>query len=288
MQKKEIIGESDSFDYKTLASIESENNNIVLSAVFSEAYNNVITMVDKSSHFVNNDRYLVDEYMIERLKIHDEKAVDIFIDSFAKISDKIKHLFNMYNKENIIIMTKKHSDSTKMAKDNIDANNRDLLGFSFVNDSLDRTFLNADIIPDDLTENFNEYEAFSRQEYYVNLMAETLCYEAIHALGNPDDYFYHRTDNAGKLQQVEDAIEYIEYFILTGQAFNERFNYICELYFMSNPVYNGFNIDSLMKPPVFHQLFLKDSYLSSVIFINNPDTLSLLIRDFSRDHILLL
>ncbi|MCW2486088.1 hypothetical protein J5069_09295 [Candidatus Symbiopectobacterium sp. NZEC127] len=284
---KEIINRPDSFDYITLASIENEKSDVILSAIFNEAYSNAIEMVDKSSRFVKSDRYLADEYIIERLKISDKRVIDIFIDSFTKISGRINQLFSMHNKENIILIVRNKNHPIASDKKNIDVN-RNVLGFSFINDPLDRVFLNTDIIPDDLTMNASDYEGFSQQEYYVNLMSGTLCHEAIHALGNPDDYFYHRIDENGKLQQVEDAIDRIEYFILTGNAFNDRFVYLCKSYFMSNPIYAGVNIESLMKPAVFHQLFVRDNYLRAIVLLNNPDTLTLLIRDFARDHVLLL
>ncbi|MFT8211094.1 MAG: hypothetical protein ACMZI0_11840 [Symbiopectobacterium sp.] len=160
--------------------------------------------------------------------------------------------------------------------------NSNVLGFSYVNDPLDRIFINAEFIPDDFSPDEREYEGYAQQQYYVNLIADTMRHEAIHALGSPDDYFYLRVDTEGNLEDVESSIARIEYHILTGNMLSEKFVYLCKTYFMTNPVYKAYNIESLLIPSTLYQIFKRDDYLRMIFLINNPDTLSLIIRDLAK------
>lgn len=63
-----------------------------------------------------------------------------------------------------------------------------------------------------------------------------------------------------------------------------RFSYLCNLYFMSNPVYKDFTLDSLLKPHNLERIFQFDDYFKGILLINNPDTVSQIISDLAKNN----
>lgn len=65
-----------------------------------------------------------------------------------------------------------------------------------------------------------------------------------------------------------------------------KFEYLSKLYFMSNPLYKNFSIVRLSQPAILKEIFQNDSFFRAIVLLNNPDTISLLIRELANSALL--
>jgi len=63
---------------------------------------------------------------------------------------------------------------------------------------------------------------------------------------------------------------------------DSKFEHLSKIYFMSNPLYKGFSIHSLSQPNILKEIFRDDAYFRAIVLLNNPDTISLLIRELAN------
>lgn len=78
---------------------------------------------------------------------------------------------------------------------------------------------------------------------------------------------------------IENTLIRTEIALRRGWGVNDAFINMCTLYFMSNPVYQNFELNSLLKPEALSLLFQYDDYLLALILVNNPDTITVIIND---------
>jgi len=117
--------------------------------------------------------------------------------------------------------------------------------------------------------------------YFTNQVADTLLHEAVHALGSREDYMYLPSNNEGKINKIEYSIESMKEERYWRLKDNKRLGYLSKIYFMSNPLYNEFTTSSLCKLDIIRSIFLDDSFFRAIVLLNNPDTISLLIREIA-------
>jgi len=169
-------------------------------------------------------------------------------------------------------------------------------GFTIMNDPLDRMFINTATIkdfPEEMTDQVNHenlnVEGFSQPEpptsnsiYFINFIADTMIHEAIHVMGSTEDFLYLGIQDNGLFDDISQSITTISNAIAEKHMPGGILEKLFKSYFLRNPLYEGFTLESLIEPEFLRSIFEKDSYFRAIVFLNNPDTISLLIREMSN------
>ncbi|MBS0849643.1 hypothetical protein [Citrobacter sp. JGM124] len=288
-----MITAPDSLDIKNLQNLEDSHTYPVVGDICSKAFTQALKYIKDATATIEESSEKLDSYIINILKISDEKARNIFISSLKKKLHRMTFIFDDNNKENIIIITRKNSVDKN--KETLSSEGKNTLGFSILNDPLDRIFINTAVIADiheespaTKTKDFLEVPSIPQPEtprrnrvFFTNLIAETMLHEAIHALGSPEDYLYLNVNEEGRIDNVDDSIKHIETSITEGGMDRIKFEYLSKIYFQSNPLYKGLTSTSLKKPEILKDIFRDDGFFRSIVLLNNPDTISLLIRELA-------
>lgn len=277
-----------------LSTLESTKNNPTIQDICSQAFKKTIFNIRYAAAALVNSEKNVDNYILNVLKITDFRARKIFINSLKSKLERMWMIFDEDNKDNIIIMFKKVTE--EKSQEILSEEGKNTLGFTVLNDPLDRIFINTAVIADSFEsvavqthKNIMETAAIPQPDtpkrnriFFINLISETMLHEAVHALGSPEDYLYLHINRDGYIESTRDSIHNIEHAILEGEMNNIKFEYLSKLYFMSNPLYKDYTITSLIKPKILHRIFQEDSFFRAIVLLNNPDTISLLIREFAN------
>ncbi|MCW2488046.1 hypothetical protein J5069_19270 [Candidatus Symbiopectobacterium sp. NZEC127] len=285
--KDRYFGEEGEFDFKSLPQLAAERSSSIIYDIYSESFNNAVKHLNDAVSVIKNERHFFESYVSDRIQIKDKKASKFFIDSLLKKLKRMTFILDEKNNENIILLIKNKSKEASVIQPET-IKKGTVLGLSDTGDPLDRIFINTAILPEGFNPSVNEFQGFQEKEKYINLATSTMLHEAVHAIGLPEDYIYLSVKETGEFVSIERSLAQIKYAIANDIMDNEKFSYLCNLYFMSNPVYKDFSLESLMKPGNLQRLFQIDDYFKGILLINNPDTVSQIISDVAKKNNVLL
>ena len=289
-----IVDVMDFFDINNLQDLKKTNTHPVLEDICSNAFKKTINNIKDAISIIENSREKLNYYITNVLGISDARARDIFVMSLKSKLERMGIIFNEEHQDNIIIIAKKNSPEGQSGI--LSQSGETMIGFAIENDALDRIFINMAMITDfskeevSLPDNHHlEVEKIPQPNtprrnrlYFINMIADTMLHEAIHVLGSPEDYLYLNTNKKGLLDNISKAIKKIESSIADNKMNDSKFEHLSKIYFMSNPLYKGFSIHSLSQPNILKEIFRDDAYFRAIVLLNNPDTISLLIRELAN------
>ncbi|QZN95542.1 hypothetical protein [Symbiopectobacterium purcellii] len=280
---KLFFGEESEFDLKSLSQLKEEKASSVIYDIYNEAFNNAVKHLNDAVSVINDEQGIFESYISDRIQMKDKDALRFFIDSLLNKLKRMTSILDGDNNENIILLIKNKSKAETVMQP--EAINKDtIFGLTSIGDPLDRMFINTAIVPEDLNPSNNNFQTFQDREKYINLATGTMLHEAVHAIGLPEDYIYLNVEDTGGFVSIEQSLAQIKYAIENNFMEKEHFNYLCHLYFLSNPVYKDLSLESLMKPSNLKRLFQLDDYFKGVLLINNPDTVSQIISDIAKNN----
>ena len=276
-----------------LQQIKNTKINPVIEDICNHAFKKTLGHINDALTTIEISKEKLNDYIVNVLGISDSRAGDIFMVSLKSKLERMKMIFNKDSKENIIIITKKKSEEINRI---IFTDKEEItLGFTILNDPLDRIFINTAMI-NDFPKETQGQDGTGKEDniqypqpptprrnriFFINLIADTMLHEAVHILGSPEDYLYLSIDSEGKINNIDKSIKQIEDSIAHRKMNTLKFEYLSKLYFMSNPLYQDFTIDSLNRPEALKEIFRTDSFFRAIVLLNNPDTISLLIRELA-------
>ncbi|MCW2478231.1 hypothetical protein [Candidatus Symbiopectobacterium sp. NZEC135] len=273
------IDDVGSSDFKRFSEIADENIGSsrlrVKLSIFEDALhkaskelNNVILEMNKSDSKFNS-------YFYQNTKINNNTLINFFKYTLIKKLKRMNFILDEKNKDNIIFIVNKFI--SKGITPGM------TLGFSYTGDPLDRIFINSAVIPDDFNPNLSSLTDFQNREKYINSISNTMLHESVHATGVPFDFFYINTNESLDYVSLEDSLQQIENVISSKTlTTNSDFIYLCKLYFASNPIYNKYHFKSLITPDNLAHIFKNDDYFKLILLLNNPDSISHIIRDYAK------
>lgn len=296
--KKEIDkllapGSVNHLEIDNLQHIETSELHPVIADICSNAFKKNIKNINEAISKIENSKGKIDYYVQHVLGISEPNARGIFIRSLKRKLEMMNMIFDENDKKNIIIIFKKNSEEkNKML---LSKQGTSVLGFVILHDPLDRVFINMAMMDDFSSEvigqgsrvDFDNPEFIQpdtpkrNRLYFINLIADTMLHEAVHALGCTEDYLYLHKDSEGHLDNIDNSIQQIENAIRHDKMKKSKFEYLSKLYFMNNPLYNGLTLNSINRPEALTEIFREDSFFRAIILLNNPDTIILLIRELA-------
>lgn len=281
-------------DYTTdMIGVDSSNNKLIsidaisqeikskhIEEIYDTAFRRAFSTLQNAISRVKSNSSIMYEYLINRLSITDVRARFFFIDGFKKKLHRMSLVLNENDMSNIMILTgNKNNPISETAFFTLP--DHTILGYTPCDDPLDRIILNSLNIPHDYDPTIHQEQGNRQQEYFINIFSETILHESVHATGQPEDYIYIANDITGRLVPIEEALNDIETTIGSGQI-NESFTYLSKIYFSINPVYYKYNIDDLIRPQNLRRIYSTDNYFKTLLLLNNPDTLTIIIKDFAQ------
>ncbi|MCW2477622.1 hypothetical protein J5224_00635 [Candidatus Symbiopectobacterium sp. NZEC135] len=252
-------------------------------SIFNHAFEKTIMKIERVYASIKTRRALVDGYVLSKLRINFSGARELFIDVLSSKLKRMEGVFDLNDKSNIILVMGKNKDNIPM-NGQLSGEKDNIVGFSYIHDPLDRIYIKTDSFSRDRTSTFAGWEKVRDLEKKAEHLSNIMCHESVHALGTPEDYFYHNTIDDGKYDMIENTLIRTEIALRQGRGVNDTFINMCTLYFMSNPVYQTFELNSLLKPEALSLLFQYDDYLRALILVNNPDTITVIINDLAKLH----
>lgn len=287
-----IILSINDLEMNNLNTFQENKKYPVIEDICNQAFKKTIRYIKDATTTIESSKDKLDNYILNVLKISDVKARENFINSLKNKLQRMHFIFDENNKENIIILARKHPENENILSEE----GKNMLGFTILHDPLDRIFINTAVIADIYGHTISQKNNKGLLEgqgipqpdtpkrnrvYFTNLISETMLHEAVHALGSPEDYLYLYIDTEGHIDNISDSISHIEEAITEGAMDRIKFEFLTKIYFMSNPLYKDFSIRSLNKPEILKDIFRDDSFFRAIILLNNPDTISLLIRELA-------
>lgn len=280
------INQIKNYNINSLHALEEEKTHPVIEDICNSAFKKTINHIDDAIKNIESSKEELNSYINDVLEISDPRAKDNFITSLKIKLERMKMIFDEKHKENIIIISKKKPEEQHVEQLSNDKDT--ILGFTILNDPLDRIFINTAMIADFPSEGSNP-KIFPQPDtpirnrlFFINLIADTMLHEAVHALGSPEDYLYLNVNEKGQIDDIRASIKKIEIAISRGKMSEMAFEYLSKLYFMSNPLYKNFSIESINNPKIMREIFRADSFFRAIVLLNNPDTISLLIRELAN------
>ncbi len=255
----------------TLGSAMGKEEFNTITDVCTTALKNAVSTLKLSS---SKKESKIRSYIINNVGVSGKKVVDFFFETLRKKIERIGTVLNERSSENVIL-------AVRDAREHVNINVGAIAGVTMPGDPLDRIILNAFIIPEHFSTIYHRIENVDTKEYYINLMKDTMIHEAAHATGDKHDYAYIKIDDFGRLTTIENAIVEIEMKIMRN-AMDKKFIDLSKIYFSSHPAYREFSIDNLAKTYNLRHIFRKDPYLKGLLLLNNPDTLTIMIREISK------
>lgn len=280
--KEKCFGEGVGVDFKSLSQINEEGASSIVYDIHNAAFKKSVKQLNEAISVISEKRHFVEYYTSYNIQIKNKNAAEFFIDSLQKKLKRMTFILDEKNNENIILLIKNKSNKADAAQDKT-LTQGTILGLTDSADPLDRIFINTAIIQEGFNPSINEFRGFQQKGKYINLVTSTMLHEAVHAIGIPEDYIYINVEETGEFVSIENAIDQIKYAIMNDSMVDEKFSYLCSLYFMSNPVYKDFSLESLMKPYNLERIFQFDDYFKGLLLINNPDTVSQIITDMAKN-----
>lgn len=273
---------SEDYDGANLLSLESISHGFQpahIPNIFNSAFNRALTELSKATLAVTSLTASMHEYIKNTLSISDMRARSFLIEALRIKLKRMSIILDENDKNNIMILIG-NNKSPSINKDFISIPDGLSVGYTLADDPLDRLILNALFIPDNFDPNVNPELGSKQEEYFINIAKETMLHEAVHATGATADYIYIGSDDIGRLEPIEDALARIEWTIGKGRM-REEFIYLSKIYFSHNPVYHQYRIENLMLPKNLQQIYIQDDFFKTLLVLNNPDTLAILVRDIA-------
>lgn len=230
-----------------------------------------------------------DEYLRYKLKITNSDAQDIFTQSLIQIIERMQTFFNPKDKSNIIIYLRNNFKSEKATgwdcavpkPQNISLADGAVLGFVFLQDPLDRIFINGDIFPlcFDATKQTEVVDISS----YENIIIDIMNRQALQIVnGSPDIDRMYTVYNGRRLDEsIEFFINQIGSDILSEYYRNEVVITQLNNYFTTNLFYTKYSLSSLLQQKNLAEIFTHDDYVKSLFILYNQDALNAIIRDLA-------
>lgn len=260
-----------SLKINSLKDIMDSNVPFVIKDICNQAFEKTITNINDAITTMKNLRESVNNYLTHTLKISDPGARNKFYINLEKQLDRMKMIFDENNKEHIMIISKIRQSNINTEV--LSKKGKTTLGFNLSHDPLDRIYINTAMIND-----FSENDRL----FNINMISDTMLHEAVHALGMTEDYVYLPTNRDGHISEISTSTAEIEDSIAWGYTESINLEYLSRLYFLKHPLYNKYSITSLVKASNLLNIFRNDPYYRSIILINNPDTISVIIRELAQ------
>ncbi|WP_300000486.1 hypothetical protein [uncultured Cedecea sp.] len=260
-----------SLKINSLKDIVNSNVPFVIKDICDQAFKKTIYNINEAIITMKHSSRSVNNYITHALKISDNKAREKFFVNLEKQLEMMKMIFDEKHKESIMIISKVRQKN--IATEVLSDKGKATLGFNLAHDPLDRIYINTAMMND-----FSETSRLS----YINMISDTMLHEAVHALGKTEDYVYLPISEDGHISEISTSIAEIEESIAWEYTENMNIEYLSRLFFLNHPLYNKFSISSLVKASNLLNIFRNDPYYRSIIFLNNPDTISVIVRELAQ------
>lgn len=281
LNKESYLDNPADYEFKSMSSIYESSRYSNILGLFNEGFSKAKYNIKKAHDCINENNNLANEYVSSRLGVSSPKARELFLNT---LSDKLKRMdvvLDENDKSNIIlVMNDKNNNIPISVLKSSDKYN--IVGFSHANDPLDRVYIKTDRFIPKNSNAMPGWQISRRFDINSKVLSNIICHESVHALGTPEDYFYHHSGETGELEIIDDTLARIGIYLWRNKNIRPEFHDMCKLYFMSNPVYKTYDLESLIKPEVLNLLFQYDDYLRALILVNNPDTITVIINDLSN------
>ena len=269
------------YEFKSMSSIYENSRYSNVLELFNEGFSKAKYNIKKAHDYINENNSLASEYVSSELRISSPKAQALFLKT---LSDKLKRMnvvLDESDKSNIVLVMNNKKDNIPISE--LQSSDKyGIIGFAHSSDPLDRVYIKTDMFMPKNSNAMASWEKIRAFEINSKILSNTICHESVHALGTPEDYFYHHSVETGELEIIGDTLARIGVYLRRNKNINSEFYKMCSLYFMSNPVYKSYDLNSLLKPEVLSLLFQFDDYLRALILVNNPDTITVIVNDLSK------
>ncbi|TKI04588.1 hypothetical protein [Martelella alba] len=275
------------FTYKLSSLLEAKGNS---------DYSNFIDIIDVSINLARNNikasienlkhnRLRVELFITRKLALVNNHALAFFLDIFLEKLKRVSLFFENPH-ENIFLVSKQTNEQSIVRMEShiwqdpvkfIEKRGQSVLGFTMIGDPLDRIFLNTELFQNGFS--MNNYQDFTRKDFFISLITDTLCHEAAHAVNSGYDLIYLPVNKRGSIMELDESIDFITRSIHSNRGLEKEFYYLSQIFFTSNPTYQIYTLESLMTRHNLHGIFQIDDFFKALIILNNPDTISLLIRE---------
>ncbi|QZN94547.1 hypothetical protein [Symbiopectobacterium purcellii] len=280
MHKNDYLNDPNDYVFKSMASLEENSQHPYIMDVFNDAFARTKGIIGIVYSLIKDRNVSIDNYVLSKLRITCYGARNLFISTLLSKLKRMEAVFDTNDKSNIILVMNEKGKSISL--DSKDASKKDsVVGFSYIHDPLDRIYIKTDSLTLNSRSTMPTWERNREIQKKIKNLSNIMCHESVHALGTPEDYFYHNSIDEGEYDTIENTLIRTEIALRRGRGVNDAFINMCTLYFMSNPVYQTFELNSLLQPETLGLLFQYDDYLRALILINNPDTITVVINDLA-------